>query len=194
MARRHRTFIAVGIDRFTRDRLAGLQERLAELAPPGVKWAAPDNWHVTLLFLGEVGEIEVLDVGRTVETACRDVPAFSMTLAGTGAFPTPRQPRTLIVHVTEGADELRALHDALEKPLLELGCYRREERGYTPHLTLGRVKGQAAAEPLAAAVKQFERWQGGQSQVREVLVMGSELRAAGPEYTVLSRAPLRKRV
>jgi 2'-5' RNA ligase len=42
-------------------------------------------------------------------------------------------------------------------------------------------------------VRQFERWQGGQSQVREVLVMSSELRQDGPEYTVLSRAPLKKK-
>jgi 2'-5' RNA ligase len=189
MARRHRTFIAVGIDRFTRDRLAGLQERLAESAP-GVKWAAPDNWHVTLLFLGEVGEVEVLDVCRTVETVGRDVPAFPMTLAGTGAFPTPRRPRTLIVNVTEGSEELRHLHDALEKPLLELGCYRREERGYTPHVTLGRVRAADDPTALAAVVQQFAKWQGGQTQVREVLVMSSQLRPEGPEYTVLSRAKL----
>lgn len=190
MPHRHRTFIAVGIDRFTRDRLAGLQQRLAESAP-GVKWAAADNWHVTLLFLGEVGEIEVLDVCRTVETVCRDVPAFPMTLSGTGAFPTPRRPRTLIVNVTEGADELRQLHDALEKPLLELGCYRREERGYTPHLTLGRVRASDDPAALAGVVQQFSNWQGGQSQVREVLVMSSQLRPDGPEYTVLSRAKLK---
>jgi RNA 2',3'-cyclic 3'-phosphodiesterase len=156
-----------------------------------VKWAAADNWHVTLLFLGEVGEIEVLDVCRTVETVCRDVPAFPMTLVGTGAFPTPRRPRTLIVHVTEGADELRALHDALEKPLLELGCYRREERGYTPHLTLGRVRASDDPAALAGVVQQFSNWQGGQSHVREVLVMSSQLRPDGPEYTVLSRAKLK---
>ena len=189
MPRRLRTFIAVGIDRFTRDRLVGLQERLAGVAP-GVKWTAPENLHVTLLFLGEVGEVEVLDVCRTAEAVCRPVPAFSMTLAGTGAFPTPRRPRTLIVHVTEGADELRAMHDALEGPLLELGCYRREERAYTPHVTLGRVKAADDPAALAAAVRQFEAWQGGQTRVREVLVMSSELRADGPEYAVLSRAKL----
>jgi 2'-5' RNA ligase len=115
-----------------------------------------------------------------------------MTLAGTGAFPTPRRPRTLIVHVTEGAAELVALHDAVEAPLLELGCYRREERTYKPHLTLGRVK-KESAEPLAAAVQQFETWEGGQSHVDEVLVLSSELRQQGPEYTVLCRAKLRGR-
>src|SRR5262245_49764630 len=185
MPQRLRTFIAVAPDPFTHDRLVGLQERLAEAGVP-VKWVEPDNLHLTLLFLGEVDARETPAVCAAVADVCRGVTAFPMTLAGAGAFPTPRRPRTLIVHVTEGGDELAP-------PLLALGCYRREERAYTPHLTLGRVKGQAAAEPLAAAVEQFERWQGGQSQVREVLVMSSELRAAGPEYTVLSRAPLRKK-
>jgi 2'-5' RNA ligase len=193
MPQRLRTFIAVALDAFTHDRLVGLQGRLAETGVP-VKWVEPDNLHITLLFLGEVDAREVPAVCGAVEQACRGVAPFAMTLAGTGAFPNVRRPRTLIVRVAEGADEMRALHDAIEAPLLELGCYRREERTYTPHLTLGRVKGQAAAEPLAAAIKQFERWQGGQTQVREVKVLSSELRPQGPEYTVLCRAALKGKV
>ena len=93
--------------------------------------------------------------------------------------------------VWEGsAEELRALHNALERPLLELGCYRREERGYTPHVTLGRVRAVDDPAALAAVVQQFAKWQGGQTQVREVLVMSSEIGPEGPEYTVLSRAKL----
>jgi 2'-5' RNA ligase len=190
MPQRLRTFIAVALDTFTHDRLVGLQQRLADGGMPA-KWVEPDNLHITLLFLGEVDARETPAVCKAVETVCRGVAPFAMTLAGAGAFPTVRRPRTLVVHITEGAAEMKALHDALEAPLLELGCYRREERAYTPHLTLGRVKGQTAAEPLAAAVRQFERWQGGQTQVREVLVLSSELRPDGPEYTVLGRAPLK---
>jgi 2'-5' RNA ligase len=190
MPQRLRTFVAVPLDRFTHDRLVGLQERLAAAGVP-VKWVEPDNLHITLLFLGEVDARETPAVCKAVEQACRRVKPFAMTLAGTGAFPTPRRPRTLIVHVTEGAAELVALHDALEGPLLESGCYRREERTYKPHLTLGRVKGREASEPLTAAVQQFAGWQGGQSHVDGVLVMSSELRPQGPEYTVLCRAPLR---
>jgi len=186
---RLRTFIAVEIDRFSRDRLVGLQERLSTVSS-GVKWVEPQNLHLTLLFLGEIDDREVVDICRTVETVCCDVAPFPMTLAGTGAFPTPRRPRTLIVHVTEGADELKALYAALEKPLLELGCFRREDRAYTPHLTLGRVKSDPHTDELASVIKQFAQWQGGQTQVREVLVMSSQLRQVGPEYTVLSRAKL----
>jgi 2'-5' RNA ligase len=191
MPQRLRTFIAVPVDRFTHDRLVGLQKRLANTGVP-VKWVEPENMHITLLFLGEVDARETPAVCSAVEQACRSIRPFGLTLAGAGAFPTPRRPRTLIVHVTEGGPEMVALHDAVETPLLELGCYRREERTYKPHLTLGRVK-KEAAEPLAAAVKQFEAWQGGQSHVDEVLVMCSELRHEGPEYTVLSRAKLRGR-
>src|SRR3954447_12268672 len=141
MPHRLRTFVAVGLDTLTHDRLLGLHERLAAAGVP-VKWVEPDNLHITLLFLGEVDARETPAVCAAVESACRRVAPFAMTLAGTGAFPTPRRPRTLIVHVTEGAAELVTLHDAVEAPLLELGCYRREERTYKPHLTLGRVKGQ----------------------------------------------------
>jgi 2'-5' RNA ligase len=184
-----RTFVAVPVDRFTHDRLIGLQKRLAETGVP-VKWVEPENMHITLLFLGEVDARETPAVCAAVQEACRNIRPFGLTLAGAGAFPTPRRPRTLIVHVTEGAAEMVALHDAIEAPLLELGCYRREERTYKPHLTLGRVK-KEAAEPLAAAVQQFEAWEGGQSHVDEVLVLSSELRHEGPEYAVMCRARLR---
>jgi len=75
-----------------------------------------------------------------------------------------------------------------EPPLLDLGCYRREERHYTPHITLGRVKSDRPADRLALALAKQAAWKGGETTVREVLVMSSELRPQGPVYTVLSRA------
>ena len=190
MPQRLRTFIAIDLDRFTHDRLVGLQERLATTGVP-VRWVEPANLHITLLFLGEVDARETPAICRAVDQVGRTIRPFELTLAGAGAFPTPRRPRTLIVHVTEGGPELIELHDALEAPLLELGCYRREERSYKPHLTLGRIKGESAAEPLATALTQFESWQGGRSHVGDILVLSSELRHDGPEYAVLCRARLR---
>ena len=82
------------------------------------------------------------------------------------------------------------MHDALEEPLLELGCYRREDRKYTPHLTIGRMKSERPSPELAAALVKHAAWQGGRTVVREVLVMSSELASSGPTYTVMSRAKL----
>ena len=115
MPHRMRTFVAVPVDKFTHDRLVGLQKRLAA-ADVAVKWVEPENMHITLLFLGEVDSRETPAVCAAVEQACRRIKPFGLTLAGAGAFPTPRRPRTLIVHVTEGEAEMVALHDAVEAP------------------------------------------------------------------------------
>ena len=112
-----------------------------------------------------------------------------MSVETVGCFPNPRRPRVLWVGIGEGAQSLCAIHDALEIPLLDLG-YRREERKYSPHITLGRVKSDRPTEKLASALAQQAGWKSGEIQVRELLVMGSKLTPQGPEYTVLSRAKL----
>ncbi len=186
---RLRTFIAVGISKAVRDHLVTLQETLAR-AGVEVKWVEPENLHLTLLFLGEVEDRAVPEVCRVVGECARQFAPFEMSVETAGCFPHPRRPRTLWVGVGEGKQELVALHDALEPPLLDLGCYRREERGYTPHLTLGRVKGNRPSDPLAAALARQAGWKGGTVPIREVLVLSSQLRPEGPEYTVLGRGKL----
>jgi 2'-5' RNA ligase len=187
---RIRTFIAVAISRSIVDRCLALQESLAR-SGAGVNWVGEENLHVTLLFLGEVSDRDLPDLCRAVAEVSAGQDAFALTLAGVGCFPNPRRPRVVWAGLTDGQAELVALHDALEPPLLALGCYRREERQYTPHLTLGRVRGEAGTDRLAAALARQAKWHGGTTEVREVLVMSSQLLPEGPVYSVLSRAPLR---
>jgi 2'-5' RNA ligase len=155
-----------------------------------VKWVEPENIHVTLLFLGEVEDRTVPAVCRVVAEVAAGLAPFEMSVESVGCFPSPRRPKTLWVGVGDGRQQLVALHDALEPPLLDLGCYRREERQYTPHITLGRVKGPAGTDQLATALARRADWHGGQVRVREVVVMSSELRPEGPTYTVLGRGKL----
>ena len=185
---RLRTFIAVDLGKAIRDRIVALQETLARTGTE-VKWVEPENLHVTLLFLGEVDDREVPRVCRIVAEAAARQPAFPLAVETVGCFPNPRRPRVVWAGVGEGTRGLVALHDSLETPLLELG-YRREERRYTPHITLGRVKSDRPTEKLAAALARQAGWKGGETTLREVLVMSSELTPRGPLYTVLSRAPL----
>lgn len=186
---RIRTFIAVDINKAIRDRAVALQDKLAQTSSD-VKWVEPENMHITLLFLGEVNDRDIVDICDSVAEVCQEHAPFAMTIESVGAFPTSRRPRTLWMGVGEGKQELTALHDALEPPLLDLGCYRREGRSYTPHLTLGRVKSDRPSDELATALAKHTDWHGGQTLVREVLVMSSELTSDGPTYTVLSRASL----
>jgi RNA 2',3'-cyclic 3'-phosphodiesterase len=187
---RLRTFIAVDLGKPLRDRCASLQEILGRTGAD-VKWVEVENLHVSLLFLGEVDEREITPLCRVVADGCGERSGFSMSVVTVGCFPNPRRPRVVWVGVGEGKAELVELHDALEPPLLALGCYRREERRYTPHVTLGRVRSGRAGDQLAAALKRHANWQAGRTEVREVQVLSSELTPQGPVYTVLSRAQLR---
>lgn len=186
---RTRTFIAIDLDKALRNQMTVLQGSLARTGAE-VKWLEPRNMHLTLLFLGEVDDRELPSLCKAVSEACSEVSPFAMTVEGVGCFPNLRRPRVLWVGVGDGKEEVVALHDRLEPPLLELGCYRREDRQYTPHLTLGRVTGDGSTDQLTAALTKKADWHGGQIAVREVHVMSSILGRDGPEYAVLGRAKL----
>jgi len=186
---RLRTFIAVDLGKPIRDRLVALQEKLAQTGAP-VKWVEVENLHVTLLFLGEVEDRTTPAICQAVAHVCNDLASFPMTVERAGCFPNPRRPRILWVGIGDGVQEICQLHDALEPPLLELGCYRREERKYTPHITIGRVKTERPSDKLEPALVKCAGWRAGETTVREVLVMSSELTPQGPAYTILSRSQL----
>jgi 2'-5' RNA ligase len=186
---RIRTFIAIDVDKPVRDRLITLQEALGR-AGTDVKWVEPENLHLTLLFLGEVDDKQVIDVCRVVSGCCGALAPFAMSLEKVGCFPNARRPRILWAGVGTGTQEIVALHDQLEGPLMDLGCYRREERQYTPHLTVGRIKTDKVTFKLSEGIAKNQGWKGGETTVREVLVMSSQLTPDGPEYTVMSRAKL----
>jgi 2'-5' RNA ligase len=186
---RIRTFLAINLGGKIRDQLASLQEQLA-IEAPDVKWVEPKNLHITLLFLGEVDARETIDICRAAQKAVAEMPSFSVSVEGANCFGSPRRPRTLWVGVGAGLEEVVAVHDAIEAPLLDLGCYRREARAYTPHVTIGRVTGEQLNDNLAKALASHKTWSAGETQVREVQIMSSELTRDGPTYTVMGRAKL----
>jgi RNA 2',3'-cyclic 3'-phosphodiesterase len=186
---RTRTFIAVDIGDGIRNNAIGLQELLAKTGAE-VKWVTPESLHITLLFLGEVDDRELHTVCRAVREIAAGEPPFPLRVSGVGAFPTPRRPKIAWAGIVDGAEELRRLHGKLEPKMLDLGYYRKEEREFTPHLTLGRVKGEADGLKLAPELTKRLAWDGGRTVVDEVLVFSSELEKDGPIYTVLGRGKL----
>lgn len=185
---RTRTFLGVAVSDDTRRRCTALQQELAAVAD--VKWVDPPNLHVTLLFLGDIDDRELVDVCRVVAAAAGREPPFALRVSGLGAFPTPRRPKVLWGGITDGADSLLRLHAAISAPLVDAGLYRKEDRDYTPHLTLGRANAETDAHRLAPELVKRLAWDGGRTAVDEVLVFSSELRRTGPEYAVMARGPL----
>ena len=187
---RIRTFIAVNISDSIRERAATLQKKIASLAP-GIKWVEPESMHLTLHFLGEVEELDLVSICRVVTDCARNLPAFSVRIGTVGVFPTPRRPKILWLGVQEGAESLTLLHQVLEKPLLATGCYRKEDRPYYPHLTLGRISQDDRELAWSTLITEHREWYGGHCDIHEILVMRSENHRDRPIYTVVGRGRLR---
>jgi 2'-5' RNA ligase len=188
MPKRIRTFIAVEIEPAVRQALTELQDDLRGVADD-VKWVEPENLHLTLKFLGDVDETDLYSVCKMAESSVAGIAAFSMQLAGVGAFPSSNKPKIIWAGIRQGADELVQIHKRLESAFAEEG-YPREDRAFTPHLTLGRTRQPRAMPMLAQTIERLADWDGGTSQADEIVIMSSQLGPDGPTYTPMGRTRL----
>ncbi len=189
MKQRVRTFVAVETSEAVRAAAAKLIRKFAR-CDANVRWVEPENMHLTLKFLGDVDALEIPDVCRAVEQAVAEVPGFSFNVAGAGAFPKIERPRTLWLGVTSGAEELIELNKQIEKGLKTLG-YPPDNRRFSPHLTLGRVKRTGPElDELSELITSLADHPVGTTAVDEVTVFSSELTREGPVYQALSHAAL----
>src|SRR5262249_33784174 len=112
---------------------------------------------------------------------------FDLGARGVGAFPDERRPRILWVGVHDGTSALRAMADATDAAMAELG-FPRETRAFSPHVTIGRVK--EAAGGVADIFAPLRQTDFGASPVREVILYESIMKSSGSEYVALFRLPL----
>lgn len=156
--------------------------------PPKVAWVKPQALHVTIKFLGEVEEPGVERL-KTLLAAPIAMAPFTIDWRGIGTFPSPRHPRALWIGVANGAAPLAALEAEVSRRIAGDKAFELEDRAFTPHLTLGRVKmaGEGVDWPKllqAVEVKQVS------SFVDRVTLYRSQLSQFGPNYTGLVSAPL----
>ena len=146
-----RLFYGIYLDATLRDAVVELQKRL-QRSTGSVKWVEADNLHFTLRFMGDIPNCQVVDLIQTGRATAQVVPSFDLHLRGAGAFPTPANPRTVWLGVTDGAAQMTDLHSYLTHVLHETGLAKPESRRFSPHCTLGRVRQSRRAQALAAAI------------------------------------------
>lgn len=170
-----------------RDALHDAAADLRRLDVP-VSWVRAENLHVTLRFLGTVGEDALGRVREALEAAAASVGPFTATLGGFGSFPPGPAPRVVWAGVEHGGEAFAALYRAVEAALARRGLAP-EDRPYRAHVTLGRVRDARKAEPLARALAARAPL-GAELRVDAVHLMRSDLDPAGARYSVLARVPL----
>lgn len=148
-----------------------------------MRWIKPENVHLTLKFLGDVREEALENLRAVVGEACAGHSSFDVGLAGLGAFPSARRARILWVGVDEGSEALISLAADVDGALAPLG-FERENRPYTPHLTLGRVRDRPAALDLPDPRKLG-------FQVRHVELVKSTLTERGAIYQTVEAFALK---
>jgi 2'-5' RNA ligase len=184
-----RTFIAVEISPAVCARAAEVIKRL-QAANAKVSWVRPNNMHLTLKFLGNVPNIELVQVCRVVEEAVKGFEPFELVYRGIGAFPNREHPRTIWMGVDQGAEEIVNLQSLVDKAMKKLR-FPLEPRRFQPHLTLGRVRdsGPAVAE-LTHLLEKYADFEGDLSIIDEVVTFSSERTRGGPQYEVIGHTTL----
>jgi RNA 2',3'-cyclic 3'-phosphodiesterase len=184
-----RTFIAV--ERNDAVTLT-LERQIAVLAIalPGVRWVDPAALHLTLAFLGELDEAQVAAAIEAADAAaCRAQP-FRLEVAGLGTFGPPKAPRVIWAGLGGDLTALRALHADLARELQARG-FPPEERAFSPHLTLARIKQPLRPDAVSRlSLLMSEPVDSGASmRVGALDVLKSELRGDGAVYTRLRACP-----
>jgi RNA 2',3'-cyclic 3'-phosphodiesterase len=183
-----RTFIALEMNEALQGHLIEVIRQVAQ-ALPRLNWVDPLGIHLTLAFLGELDAVRLEQAMQAASVAARQVEPFTYRLTRVNIFGSPRQPRVVWMGIEEKSGALSLLHRILKQELEQRG-FEIEDRPFSPHFTLARVK-----NPLSP--DEFHRLQdiltGDQQELissavypaRCVTVMKSELQRSSAHYTCL---------
>jgi 2'-5' RNA ligase len=195
-----RIFIGIDLDLEVRARIERFLEGVQGFAPEA-RWVRPESLHITLKFIGEQPAERVEAITARLQRV--DCSAFEIRSAGYGFFPTAKAPRVFWIGIN-GGSQLAELAGAIDAATAELGIPR-EDRAYSPHLTLARGGGKsgspkwregdgpnatfAVLEKRLAAMGELDF---GTMMAREFILYQSQLSPGGSKYTRLQRFPLRQ--
>jgi 2'-5' RNA ligase len=148
--------------------------------------------HLTLKFLGDITSEMAERVTDALRQACSETRPFGLALSGTGAFPSMSNPRVLWVGLSGDLGPLGAMQERIELGMERLG-FEREARGFSPHVTLGRVREGVRPEErrrIAEALGRVDVSGVAPWRVESVNLMRSTLTPAGAVYDRLAEVRL----
>jgi 2'-5' RNA ligase len=181
-----RLFVAVNLSAEVRDAIQSAIDSFPLRDPPW-RWVGPENWHLTLKFLGEQARDSALI--QALDDVARGHHSFEMTLGAFGGFPNLRNPRVLFYNVERGAAELERLANDVDAAVEKTLGLERERRKFHAHATVARVK-----DPLPASITSrlatVPPLTGARSGVDSFELMESRLQRTGAVYSVVKEFAL----
>ena len=151
-----------------------------------LKIVKPQNLHFTLRFLGNITADLIDKISTKMEKI--NFNPFSIDLKGMGVFPNLISPRVIWVGITAGTKTMNSIFDQIEIQLRQLGLDP-DYRGFSPHLTLARVKSNRSNDHLRNFVKNHVDYTIGTVNLNSIHLKKSELFPTGPIYSTINEFP-----
>ncbi|SEH17109.1 2'-5' RNA ligase [Natronorubrum sediminis] len=176
-----RLFVSVDLPDDLAASIETVQDELRDAS--GLRFTDPEQTHVTLKFLGDVGEGQLDDLRRELAAAVSDasVEPFSARFGGLGVFPSLEYISVVWLGVEAGGDSLTRLHEAVESRTVAMG-FEPESHEFTPHVTLARMEHAGGKELVQNVVREREPTVG-KMHVDSIHLTESTLTDDGPTYS-----------
>ncbi len=178
-----RCFIAISLPEELKAKISGIQEKL-KAAGADVSWTRPEGMHLTLKFFGEIEDKRIPKIEKALDAVVDGIPTFTLSVSGMGTFPDMRRPRVIWIGLKEDGGNLLRLQKGVEEELKKTG-FPSEDRRFTPHITLGRIRSNKNTDKLLRLIEEEKVEELGSFDVSGVHLIKSELKPAGAEYTEL---------
>ena len=179
-----RTFLAADIDKNVNDRIKEFMD-IRRVTDKSVKWGKAGTNHITIYFFGEVDANDMDILIATVSDALKQIKPFNAYASGVSAFPSIKRPRVFWIGIENRTNELKKIYESIKKDLpgkkIKVNI---ETKDYTPHLTIGRVKGRCDPETIQRLSAESEIQFGG-FIINKITLYQSILRREGPLYKPL---------
>lgn len=182
-----RVFIGIKFDDSTCRQIEKFLKPFKEISSP-IRWAKPGNVHLTLKFIGEVTAEEYARIDDALSAAHFDVPPLTLEIAGCGKFGRGSELNIFWLGIEKNPG-LEKLFQTIEETLAKIGISR-EERGFSPHITVGRNKQGFNFKPLLDLIAKRALVPITEFKAAAFQVFKSDLQPGGPVYTRLKEIVL----
>ena len=178
-----RTFVAIDLPSEVRRNIAHLIDLLRP-AGDQVRWARPENLHVTLKFIGELPTESIPEATHRL-SSIRTPEPLSLQVHGVGYFPNERAPRIIWLGLKSGP-ELSVLASQVEEAVLPLGVAK-DKRPFAPHLTVGRLKTPGRIPAVQEILRRRDPLDFGSFAAKDFYLYESQLATGGSVYRKIAR-------
>lgn len=188
-----RSFVAIELPTAVKQELTALVSMLKKRVPQVVRWVEPQGIHLTLKFLGDVTTDKIEEITMAIDEGTRGLSPFRLELQEVGAFPNLVRVQVIWVGTKGELDKLAYLQNQIESNMEQLG-FPLENRAFTPHLTLGRVRNYASLDDRKKVGSTLSQTTFTSTQiitVDSVNLMKSQLSNSGAIYTRLYASQLK---